>query len=83
MEKLQMSRMSKSGFIRNALYKTTVLSRFNEEELQSLRELRSLSNNINQIAKRVNQNQDFLTIVLELKKTKANIDSIIKTVFKI
>ena len=76
-KRLILTRMTKSIYIRQSLFKQKIMPRFSEEEKVTLRDLRGISTNLNQLAHKANQNQEFLLLALDIKQTKKAIDLII------
>lgn len=78
--RISVAGMSKSEFIRTAIFKVKLYARFTPDEKQILQTLINLGNNINQLSKKANQHQDFLTLATDLIHTKSMIDLILKKV---
>lgn len=72
-----LSRMKMSCYIRQTLFKNKITPRFSKEELITLRDLRGISTNLNQLAHKANQNQEFILLALDIKQTKKKIDLLI------
>lgn len=74
---LQKSGMIKSEFFRAALFNVQVTAKLTDEERKILRSLFGIATNLNQIAHKVNSQFEFLSVVIELKNTRRNIDEVI------
>ena len=79
-KKLEIAGLAKSDFIRKAIFTAKINVSLTQEQMDLLRMLRGLSTNMNQLAHKANQNQDFLSLAVDLIKSKVEVDSIINKI---
>lgn len=69
--------LSITQFIRKIAIEGKVIARMNEEERQFVRQLVSMSNNFNQVAKKAHQ-EGILTAMFEFEKYRDQIDEVLQ-----
>jgi hypothetical protein len=81
-EKVKISGFKKSAVIRQLVLEGIVNAKMTDTEREGLNSLKGIANNLNQLAKKANQGQDFLTLYTEIVKTKNLIDEFINHIYK-
>ncbi len=81
-EKVKISGFKKSTVIRQLVLEGMITAKMTVEEREGLNSLKGIANNLNQLAKKANQGQNFLTLYTEIVKTKNLIDEFINHIYK-
>lgn len=81
-EKIKSSGLKTSDFLRQLLSQSTVTAKMTVAEREAINTLKGVANNLNQLAKKANQNEDFLTLYASILNTKNLIDEFINHIYK-